>query len=36
MQVSVEDDPTPSVGMVWTAWNGVQERARAAAAAPRG
>ena len=35
MQVSVEDDPTPSVGMVWTAWNRVQECASAAVTAPR-
>ena len=35
LQVSVEDDPTPSVAMVWAAWNRVQERARAAAASPR-
>ena len=35
LQVSVEDDPTPSVAMVWAAWNRVQERARAVAAAAR-
>jgi len=33
LQVSVEDEPTPSVGVVWSAWTRVQECARAAAAA---
>jgi heptosyltransferase-1 len=35
-QVSVEDDPTPSVAAVWSAWNGVQQRARGDTAAQRG
>ena len=29
LQVAVEDDPTPTVAAVWTAWNRVQEIARA-------
>ncbi|MBV9891844.1 MAG: lipopolysaccharide heptosyltransferase I [Rhizobacter sp.] len=35
VQVAVEDDPTPSVAVVWSAWNRVQERAQAAGATLR-
>ncbi len=36
LQVSVEGDPTPTVGAVWSAWKSVQDAARArASAGPR-
>ena len=31
LQVAVEDDPTPTVGAVWSAWRAVQDAVRARA-----
>jgi heptosyltransferase-1 len=33
LQVAIDGDPTPTVGAVWSAWNRVQDAARAGAAA---
>jgi heptosyltransferase-1 len=36
LQVAIEDDPTPTVAAVWSAWNRVQDVARSAAALRKG